>query len=196
MEYNNQTKEIFIDKELNNLDKFALDFTKIVEKHVSYVIVAGYVSILLGRTRITEDIDMFIEKILEDKFFMLYEDLERNGFWCLNTDRKEEAYDYLKSRIAIRFAKQGLSIPNFEVKFPKDSLDEEVFRDFVIVILPEGKLKISSLERNIAFKRYFLGSDKDNDDARHVEDLFGDKIDYGKINEIKMFIERRKRGIV
>ena len=57
--------------------------------------------------------------------------------------------------------------------------------------LPKGKIIISCLERNIAFKKYFLKSDKDNEDANHLEELFRDKLDYGKINKIRELIIKR-----
>ena len=60
MKYDTDKKEIILDKELNELDKYVLEFIKILEKHVDYVIISGYVSILLGRSRSTEDIDLFI----------------------------------------------------------------------------------------------------------------------------------------
>jgi hypothetical protein len=62
------------------------------------------------------------------------------------------------------------------------------------VILPEGKLKISSLERHLAFKRYFLKSQKDLEDALHVEELFKDKIDYHKINKLKELLKARLKN--
>jgi hypothetical protein len=192
MDYDVEKREIVIDRELSNLDKFAVDFCNIVSRHVPYVIIAGYISILLGRTRTTEDIDVFIKEISEGKFFELYEDLERNGFWAINSDDPKRLFEYLKSKIAIRFSRKDNPIPNFEVKFPKDELDESVFEDFIKVILPKDNLLVSSLERHIAFKRWFLGSGKDVYDADHVENLFKEKLDYGKINKIKELIERRK----
>jgi len=36
-------------KEINALDKFVIRFVKILEKHADYVIVSGYVAILLER---------------------------------------------------------------------------------------------------------------------------------------------------
>ena len=185
MEYDRIKKEIKVNKTLSNLDKFVLNFIKILKKHVDYVIISGYVSILLGRTRTTEDIDIFIEKISFEKFSKLYKEIRKNGFWCLNAEEAEEIFSYLKDNLAVRFAKKDKTIPNFEVKFPKNKLDEEAFDEFIAVVLPNGKLKISSLERQIAFKRYYLKSDKDIEDAVHIEDLFKEKLDYNKINKLK-----------
>jgi len=194
MKYNPGKKEIICNKELNNLDKFALDFLQIVGKHVDYVVVAGYVSILLGRTRITEDIDVFIKKISKEKFIELYKELLEKDFWCLNAENIDEIYGFLEDKLAVRFAYKNTSIPNFEVKFPKDKLDEEVFEDCIIVKLSSGKIKISSLERHIAFKKYFLGSDKDVEDALHIEATFKEEIDDRKIKKLEELIKKRQNG--
>jgi RecA-family ATPase len=59
---------ILRNKVVSKLDLFVIDFIKILEKYTDYVIVSGYVSILFGRSRGTEDIDIFIEKIDFKKF--------------------------------------------------------------------------------------------------------------------------------
>ena len=63
MEYNQIAKEIRINKVLNELDKFVIEFVNILEKHVGYVIVSGYVSILLGRARASEDVDLLVPEM-------------------------------------------------------------------------------------------------------------------------------------
>ena len=37
-------KGIRLDRELSDLDKFAIDFSRIIARHARYVIVSGYVS--------------------------------------------------------------------------------------------------------------------------------------------------------
>ena len=54
---------IEIDRELSDLDTFTIDFVKILKKYTKYVLVSGYVSILLGRSRSSEDVDIIIQKI-------------------------------------------------------------------------------------------------------------------------------------
>jgi predicted nucleotidyltransferase len=190
MEYNAGKKEINLDRNLSSLDELVLKFIRIIEKHSDYVIISGYVSILLGRSRATEDVDLFIENISFEKFVDLYEELKKNGFWCLNAEKAEEIYSFLKDGMAVRFSVENKPIPNFEVKFPKREIDKETFNDSVLVSLSKAKakLKISSLERQIAFKRYYLKSEKDLEDAMHAEELFKDKIDYAKINKFKNII--------
>ena len=190
MEFNG--KKIRLDRELSELDKFAISFLSILEKHISYVVISGYVSILLGRTRATDDIDVFIKHISGEKFSNLYTELKENGFWCLNAEDEAELYSFLEDKLAIRFARQGLATPNFEIKFPKDSLDEQAFENTITVVTKQGRIIISNLERQVAFKRYYLQSDKDKEDALHIEELFKDKIDHVKIDKYKELIERRK----
>ncbi len=190
MEYNVEEKEIIINRKINELDKFALGFTKVIIKYTDYVIISGYISILLGRARATEDIDMFIKKIPKPKFLELYEDLKKHDFWCLNAEDVNEVYNYLEEKLAIRFARINQAIPNFELKYPREAIDSDTFNDCLIAILPEGKLKISSLERQIAFKKYYLKSKKDIEDALHMEELFKDKLDQAKINKLKRLINK------
>jgi len=182
-------KTIKLNKIINELDRFVLDFTKILEKHVNYVIVSGYVSILFGRARSTEDIDIFINNINKEKFDLLYSDLKKNNYWCLNTENANELYNYLKDHLAVRFAKKGETIPNLEVKFINKKIDADIIKESITIITKEGNLKISSVERQIAFKKYYLKSDKDMEDARHLEEIFKDKIDLNKIKEYKKMIE-------
>jgi len=191
MEYNKEKKEIILNKKISELDKLVLDFINILKNHADYVIISGYVSIILGRARATEDIDLFIKKIDKNKFLKLYEDLIKNSYWCLNSDSPEEIYDYLIDNLAVRFAKKDETIPNFEVKFPKTKIDEETFKDCIAVKMPEGSIKISSLEIQIAFKKYYLKSDKDLEDAKHIEHIFKDKIDIEKVYKYKGILEKR-----
>lgn len=182
-------KKIKLDKPVNELDKFVLRFIRIIEKYVDYVIISGYVAILLGRSRATEDVDLFIKPLEKEKFITLYHELKDAGFWCLNAESDDEVYSYLKDNIAIRFAAKGQTIPNLEVKFPKNRLDWDAFADYLEVETKEGFIKISSLEKQIAFKKFYLGSDKDLEDARHLEELFKEHLDTEKIKKYRELIK-------
>lgn len=183
------SKTIQLDRTLSELDLFALDFITLLEKHTPYVIISGYVSILLGRTRATEDIDIFIPKLSQEQFKKIYADLEKH-YWCLNTEDADEMYDYLKEGSAIRFAKPNTTIPNFELKFALSSLQQESFIDAINVATSKGTFHISSLERQIAFKRYYLKSEKDLEDAKHIEEIFKNNLDMSKVYAYKQRIEK------
>ena len=182
-------KTIKLDKIINDLGKFVLKFIKILEKYADYVIVSGYVSILFGRSRSTEDVDIFIKEINKAGFNAFYADLKKAGYWCLNAEDCDEVYSYLEDGLSVRFAYEGVTIPNFEVKFAKKKSALMAFADSLTVIMEEGKIKLSSLERQIAYKKYYLKSDKDLEDAVYIEKLFKEHIDHSKIQLLKRMIE-------
>jgi hypothetical protein len=177
MEIEYTHKNIIFEKELNNLDNFVIDFCKILDKlKISYVIISGYIPILFGRNRTSEDVDMFIEKMDYARFNELWINLSEK-FECLNTFECREAYqEYLSSGIALRFSKKGEFIPNMEVKFPKVSLDDLSLKERIKVSVNNHIMYISPLEIQVVFK-LFLGTEKDIEDSRYLFALFKDKLD-------------------
>jgi hypothetical protein len=176
---------IEIDKILSDLDKFAIDFIKILEKHTNYVIISGYVAILLGRSRASEDIDILIPKINYQTLQNLVDDLKDNSFYCLNAEKNETIFSYLEDNLAVRFAKEGKIIPNIELKWVKNKIDKLSLERIITVKLPKTKLKISNLDLQIAFKENVLKSPKDLEDARHIRDVAESLIDEKIIDKYK-----------
>lgn len=182
MEYDKDKKEIILNRELSELDKFVLSFIKILKKHIGYVIVSGYVSILLGRSRATEDVDLLIENISEESFLRLWKELSDNGFECMNTSNSKESYDLLKIQ-AIRFYK-NIPVPNIEFKIINTELDKYSFQNKINVVFKKDSLFISSIELQIVYKLFLAADgtdeelivDKDIEDARHLYKLFKEKI--------------------
>src|SRR3989344_3467497 len=111
MEYDVVHSIIYTNKVLNELDKFTIEFISILEKYTPYVIVSGYVSILLGRSRASEDVDLLIPLMSFDKFSFLFEELFGKGYECANTSIVKEAFEMLDYH-AIRFYKDGMPVPN------------------------------------------------------------------------------------
>src|SRR3989338_4657018 len=179
---------IRLDKEINELDRFTLDFIRIIEKHVKYVVISGFVAILFGRSRGTEDIDMFIHKLDRNKFNFLYEDLATHGYECI-TASEDDAYDNLTDNIPIRFSRRNNFIPNIEVKFAKMPLDIQSLNENLKVITSYGEVRVSHIEQQIAFKEVCLKSDKDIEDALHLRYVFKEKLDERKIKHFKMVFE-------
>ena len=163
--------EIELDRELSDLDIFALDFIRILRKYARYAVVSGYVAILLGRSRSSEDVDVIIEKMDFGKFSGLLAELKEKWFYCLNAENEREIFDYLKDKFGIRFARLNTAIPNMEVKFAKNRIDEVSLDKTIRVKLREDDILISNLELNIAFKEKILKSKKDLEDARHLRNI-------------------------
>jgi len=179
MEFEFKGNRLKLEKELSNLDKLVLLFVKVLDQqHVDYVIISGYIAILFGRSRQTDDVDLFVEEMPFEKFAGLWAVLEGAGFECINAATAESAYyEYLKDELAIRFAVKGTRIPNFELKFPKSDLSKYSLQNKIIVeIRNEIQLiKTSKLELQIAYKLY-MSSDKDLEDAIHLWHLFKSSI--------------------
>ena len=174
---------IELEKELNILDKIVLEFVSLLDKsNIKYVLVSGYVSILFGRSRTSEDIDIIAEIMDFNKFSRLWEQIYEK-FESINTEDLKEAYeDYLTKNHALRFSKKDSFIPNVELKFPKAELDFWTLKERKKVLLNNTEIFISPLEVQIPFK-LFLGSEKDIEDARHLFKLFKNKIDLQLLNE-------------
>jgi len=183
MELEYSKNEILIkNKNLSSLDKFAIDFTSILNRYAKYVIVSGYVAILFGRNRTSEDIDIIVEKISFNKFNSFWVESSKH-FECINANTVKTAYqEYLSSGVAIRFSKKNSFIPNIEFKFPKVELDSWTLKNRKKVKINNHQLFISPLELQISYK-LFLGSEKDIEDARHTYRLFQDKIDIDLLDE-------------
>ena len=169
--------KIEFNKELNALDNFVIDFTSILNTlHIQHVIISGYVSILFGRSRTSEDIDLILEKMDFPAFNRLWKDLSKD-FECIITDNPKTAYEQcMMAGHAIRFSRKKRYIPNMELKFPKIDLEEWVLRERKKVSVNNKTLFISPFELQISFK-LFLGSEKDIEDARYLYRLFKDNLD-------------------
>lgn len=175
----------------NILDKFALDFCAIAEKHVKYIVVSGFVAIAHGTRRTTEDIDMIIEKMSFEQFKRFHNDLLKSGFHCMQSTKVEDIYEYLTHKDSVRYVRQGsLMPPEMEVKFVKDEIDElqmQTRRKFDFTGLD---IWFSSIEFNIAFKEELLKANKDLEDARHLRILYKNEIDENFINQVKKMIKK------
>jgi len=179
-------------KELNDLDKLVIDFVRILDRNkVKYVLVSGYVSILFGRSRSSEDIDIIVKKLPKRRFAVLWEDLLKY-FECLVPDNFESAYDkYLMKQTSIRFSRKDQPIPNIEFMFPKaEDLDNWVLKNGKQVRLNRQILKISPIELQIAYK-LFLGSGKDIEDARHLYQLFKENLNQKLLSEFLLKLDKK-----
>ncbi|HJZ18693.1 MAG TPA: hypothetical protein VJ208_01150 [Candidatus Nanoarchaeia archaeon] len=203
MEYDTKKREIHSDKVLNELDKLVIDFINIIEKYANYVIVSGYVSILLGRSRASEDVDFLIQGMKFSDFREMFNSLINRGYECANTSNPRDAYEMLDEH-AIRFFKET-PVPNIEFKKITNDIQEEAFENKIKVILKEKVLLISPLELQIAYKLYLMAggnfeeisSDKDFEDAKHIYETFKEKINKDKLHKyVKLFKVEDKFNIL
>jgi hypothetical protein len=174
-----------IDRELSLLDRFVLDAVSLIRPWCKYVIVSGYVSIVFGRPRGTEDIDMLVESLDKTTFLIMYDGLLKHGYWCLNSESQEKVYGYVRDRIPIRLAKRGTVFPNIELQIATTKAKELVLNDPLVVHLGENRINVSAIEYQVLYKRMKLSSFKDIEDARWLEELFKGHIDNDKMVAFK-----------
>ena len=172
---------IVFSKVLNDYDRLALSFTSVLRRQrIPHVFVAGYVALLFGRSRTTEDVDVLMQEISASRFRKLWAAL-LTEFDCVNTGSPDLAYsDYLAEDLAIRFARPESFIPNVEVRFARKYTHLWSLRKAVEVNVNGKKIPIGPLELQIAYKLH-LGSDKDFEDARHLFRLFREHLQEAEI---------------
>ena len=169
----------------NILDTFCLEFCNIIEKHSPYIVVSGFVAISSGRVRATEDIDMIVPRLSAEQFKQLHKDLERD-FVCVQSDDADTIYDYLINNTAVRYTWKNEPLPEMEIKFVKDKLDEYQIQTKVKLDLTGLDIWFSSVEMNIAFKELLLKSEKDLKDAEHLRKVY--TVDEKEVQHIKKLI--------
>ncbi len=177
--------EIILEREMSDLDKFAFTFSKVIEQKTEYVIVSGYVSILLGRSRASEDIDMIMPWMDFEKWESIYSYLIKCGYYSLNAASAKMAYDLLKDDIAVRFAPEGIVIPNMEILFAVSDVQKLALSTSMLVRVGRESIRISNLELQIAYKEKVLGSSKDLEDAMHLRMVLGSHLNAEKLKEYK-----------
>lgn len=174
-------------EDINILNKFTTDFCKIVEKHCKYIVVSGFTAISTGRTRGTEDIDIIIPKLNKKLFFKLHNDLLKK-FEVLETNEFEEVYQKLKEGSNVRYIYINQLLPNMELKFAKDKIDETGLLNRIKIKLTNLDIWFAPIESNIAFKETILQSEKDKEDALHLRETFESIIDEDIIKYFKKLI--------
>jgi succinate dehydrogenase flavin-adding protein (antitoxin of CptAB toxin-antitoxin module) len=178
MDFTYNSKEIIIDdKVITDLDMLVLEFKSIIEKYTQYVFISGYLPIFFGRTRGTEDVDVFIKRFDEKTFFQFYDELDKKGWYFLNPEKKEGLYEMLNEHLSIRAAKKDTLFPNIEMKYIKDEIDEYTINNRVnLLINKKFEMYIAPIEVEIPYKIY-LSSEKDIEDALYLWELFKEFLD-------------------
>jgi hypothetical protein len=169
IEYQNDT--LVISREPNDLDDLAVRFSNILDEvGIDHVFVNGYVAILTGRARATEDIDVLLEITTSARLDELVAKLEDAGMWgpAMPLSAMEEM---LEDNIWI--ARDGEMVPHLEAKFVDDEYDRASLENRITAKLTsiDAALPIGPLELQVAYKLY-LGTPKDFEDAVHLYSLF------------------------
>jgi hypothetical protein len=176
----------------NILNNFCLKFCRILSKHVEYIVVSGFVAIASGRTRGTEDIDIIIRKMSSDDFRKLHKDLIKEGFVCIQSFQADEIFNYFKDKLSVRYCLKNQPVPQIELKFEKDKLDDYQFKTKEKLPLTDLDVWFSSVNMNVAFKEELLKSPKDMEDARYLRLIYKEKIKEREIEKIKKMMKEMR----
>ncbi|NLV27807.1 MAG: hypothetical protein GXY48_11705 [Methanomicrobiales archaeon] len=175
--------KIFLDgRNLSELDRFVCNVLDIISKYTSYVIVSGYVAILFGRSRSTEDVDILIPFCDISLFIKLHDELLENNYEFLNAEDSFGLFSILTSGSGVRLCEKDSFIPNIEIKFVKNESDDYSFQNRIPLIIADKNFYISPLEIQIAYK-IWLGSEKDIEDALFLKEVTSDFIDEKLLQE-------------
>ncbi|PSP92527.1 hypothetical protein BRC91_12985 [Halobacteriales archaeon QS_4_62_28] len=166
---------LVVEREPNQLDELAIRFSEILGQFdVKHVYIAGYVSILAGRARSTEDIDVLIERIDEETADELAETLDEEGFWGPAMPLSS-MYEMLDNGDNIWVAPDDQITPHLEVKFARDEFDRASLQNAITARIGDDAISIGPLELQIAYKLH-LNAQKDIEDAVHLYTLFGESL--------------------
>jgi len=185
------------DKVLTDLDEFVFDFLHVLDKYCTYVIISGYLPIFFGRSRGTEDVDVFIDHIDEQTFIRFYNELVKENYYFLNPEDEHDLYEMLTENLGIRAAKKESIIPNIEMKFTKDDIDRFTMENRMEVhVANTNRFFIAPLEVEIPYKLY-LGSEKDIEDAVYLWEIFQKYINKKLIHRFmkELYVSGEQYGI-
>ncbi len=173
---------VVVDRPPNELDDLAVSFSSLLQcLDVDHVFVAGYLAILTGRARATEDIDVFVEPLSEAEVTEVVDKLEAAEFWGPAMPL-EEAYGNLSAGTNIWIAPEGQMTPHLEVKFPSDEFDEASLSNAIPATVGGETIPVGPLELQIAYK-LSLGSRTDLEDAAHIYSVFGDSLSSRRLEQ-------------
>jgi hypothetical protein len=171
---------LVVDRDPNRLDQLAVGFSEVLSQlDIDHVFVAGYVAILAGRSRSTEDVDVFIERCSSERIDDLVAELERKGYWGPAMPLSN-TYGNLASGTNIWVAPDGEMTPHLEVKFPNDEFDRASLANAIDAHVGGETVPIGPLELQIAYK-LSLGGRTDLEDAAHLYTVFGETLSRSRL---------------
>jgi len=182
---------IFLEKNsLSEDDRIAMLFAETLnELGVRYSVIAGYVAILFGRARRSDDIDFITYPLAEDEFLKFCLLLRDRGFKLVQGDIGSEGsirkvYEgYLERGFSIRFTYGDLILPNIWFKTARSPLQYYgIDNSLTVIVNKKHLIKIAPLELQIAYKLY-LGSEKDLGDAVFLYTLFRKALNHQELHK-------------
>ena len=170
-------------------DILATRFSKVLDDHgLDYAVVAGYVTILFGRARRSDDVGFLIMPLTEKEFVDICKEAADEGFNLIQGDIQSEKSirrvfrDYLSQGYGVRLMYDDQILPNIKLKVATTTTQKYAIANaYKVIINNMYSTRVSPLELQIAYKLY-LGSDKDVSDAVFLYTLFEKVLDHGELS--------------
>jgi hypothetical protein len=173
---------IVIDKPPSDLDRLILEVREILDDvGIGYSVVSGYVAVLFGRSRATEDIDVITERFDEGTADELTKRLRNAGYWG-SAMPLDDLHETLSDDLPVRIAEEGHRVPNVELKFVSDEYDRISLDNAISIRLGGDTLRVGSLEFQIAYK-LDMGAQKDYEDALYLHEVVGPNLNRTALEE-------------
>ena len=173
---------VVIDKPPSDLDRLILEVGDILDDvGIGYSVVSGYVAVLFGRSRATEDIDVITERFDEETADELTKRLRNAGYWG-SAMPLDDLHETLSDDLPVRIAEDGHRVPNVELKFVSDEYDRISLDNAISIRLGEEILRVGSLEFQIAYK-LDMGARKDYEDALYLHEVVGPSLNRTALEE-------------
>ena len=173
---------VVIDKPPSDLDRLILEVGDILDDvGIGYSVVSGYVAVLFGRSRATEDIDVITERFDEETADGLTKRLRNAGYWG-SAMPLDDLHETLSDDLPVRIAEDGHRVPNVELKFVSDEYDRISLDNAISIRLGEEILRVGSLEFQIAYK-LDMGAQKDYEDALYLHEVVGPTLNRTALEE-------------
>lgn len=170
-----EDRELFVERAPNALDELAIAFSRILaEQSIEHVYVAGYLAILTGRARGTEDIAVLIEPLSPEETNERVAALQRAEYWGPAMPL-ESLHANLSEGLNIWVASDGQMTPHLEVKFPTDEYDRASLENALDAHIAGETIPVGPLELQIASK-LDLGTRTDFEDAAHLYQVFRENL--------------------
>lgn len=190
---------LIVDRSPNELDEMAIEFSRLLEDlDIAHVFVSGYVAILAGRSRATQDIDVLLERLDEPTVERLVERLKAENYWGASMPL-DDMYAMLSNGDNVWVAPDGDVVPHLEVKYADDEFDRASLESSIDAEIGDATIPIGPLELQVAYKLY-LGDKTSFEDAVHLYTLFGENLTQQELEDwvdrlsVEREYERLKRA--
>lgn len=182
---------LVIDRELSEFDRRAFAFFDLLDEvGIDYLVVSGYLLLLTGRQRMTEDVDLILSLQTSDRLDELVTRLGEEGY-VANPPPLDRLPEFIEEGHVGVHAK-GARVPTFDLSLGDTQIERDAFADSLSVEVSGQTLHVTPFEQQIAYKLSMLHDPSDHTamdflDALHLYRLFEDQLD---MDSLRNYVHR------